>query len=113
MNLQKKFVKNLNQDSFDWYVADENGVWHCKLCRSCKLNNAYARGHSKPGKTTNHTRHAECKYIFFIIFFPEQYFNMYISGDANRVIPANMCVILIILKSVYLQLYDNKSHSQW
>ncbi|XP_053406405.1 SCAN domain-containing protein 3-like [Mercenaria mercenaria] len=56
---KKKFIKNLNQDSFEWYVADENGVWHCSVCRECKLDNAYARGHSKPGKTTNHTRHAD------------------------------------------------------
>jgi hypothetical protein len=65
---KKKFIKNLNQDSFDWYIVDKDGVWHCKLCRECKLDNAYARGHSKPGKTTNHTRHAECKYMYICLY---------------------------------------------
>ena len=58
---KKKFRKNLNQDSFDWYICHENGLWHCSVCREYKVDNAYARGHERPGKTTNHKRHAECK----------------------------------------------------
>ena len=65
LNPKKKFVKNLNQASFDWYVCDEKGLWHCSVCREAKSDNIYAHGHERPAKTTNHKRHAECKYDFF------------------------------------------------
>ena len=59
---KKHFSKEMNQASFDWYVQDDKKLWHCKLCRECKLDSAYAEGHEKPAKTTNHMRHAACKY---------------------------------------------------
>ena len=58
---KKKFLKELNQKSFDWYKQDESGKWHCTICRLAKIDSAYARGHDMPSKTTNHTRHATCK----------------------------------------------------
>jgi hypothetical protein len=51
---KKIFTKELRQSSFDWYVQDTNGLWHCKLCRENKHDNAYAKGHEVPAKTTNH-----------------------------------------------------------
>ncbi|MEW8546314.1 MAG: hypothetical protein AB2693_22585 [Candidatus Thiodiazotropha sp.] len=62
---KKKFVKEVNQNSFDWYKQDESGLWHCTVCREAKIDSAYARGHDKPAKTTNHSRHASCKYLSF------------------------------------------------
>ena len=55
-----QFSKALNQALFDWYIKDANGLWYCRLCRECKVDNAYATGHDKLGKTTNHTRHSSC-----------------------------------------------------
>lgn len=58
---EKKFIKLMNQENFDWYRQDMNGIWHCEVCRNFKRNNAYAKGHFAPAKTTNHTRHGQCK----------------------------------------------------
>lgn len=59
---KRKFTKELSQNSFDWYVLDEAGLWHCSVCREAKNDSAYAKGHENPAKTTNHSRHASCKY---------------------------------------------------
>ena len=59
---KKKFTKEISQKSFDWYKQDESGKWHCSICRLAKIDSAYSRGHDAPAKTTNHTRHASCKY---------------------------------------------------
>ena len=58
---KRKFSKELNQDSFDWYIKDDEGKWHCTLCRNGKFDIPYARGHDQPRKTTNHARHSSCK----------------------------------------------------
>lgn len=60
---KKRFTKELNQDSFSWYKLDAEGKWHCSVCREAKIESAYARGHDTPAKTTNHSRHAGCKYL--------------------------------------------------
>lgn len=60
---KKRFTKSLNQSSFDWYVQDENKLWHCRVCRNANIKNAYAKGHETVAKTTNHLRHAACKYM--------------------------------------------------
>jgi hypothetical protein len=39
---KRKFTKELHQDSFDWYLKDESGKWHCSICRAAKSSNAYA-----------------------------------------------------------------------
>ena len=61
---KRQFRKNHSQSSYDWYEKNENGLWHCTLCRTSKFDNPYARGHEihVPAKTTNHYRHASCKY---------------------------------------------------
>lgn len=59
---QRKFKKANCQKSYDWYIVDSDGVWHCSVCRNAKLDTAYARGHDVPAKTTNHDRHVTCKY---------------------------------------------------
>lgn len=58
---KKRFTKSLNQSSFEWYVQDENKLWHCRVCRNSNIKNAYATGHETAAKTTNHLRHAACK----------------------------------------------------
>jgi hypothetical protein len=65
---KRSFSKSLNQASFDWYVKDSEGLWHCKLCRDAKFDNQYAKGHEIPAKTTNHGRHAACEYILLYCF---------------------------------------------
>jgi hypothetical protein len=55
------FSKHLNQQSFDWYKKDEDGLWHCTLCRKAKMANAYSKGRPTTGKTTNHMRHSASK----------------------------------------------------
>ena len=60
---KKKFTKGISQGSFDWYKLDENNKWHCTVCRSANVDGAYNHGHEKPAKTTNHLRHAACKYL--------------------------------------------------
>ena len=61
---KKKKPKEMAQKNFDWYKQDESGKWHCTICRVAKLDNAYAKGHDTPAKTTNHSRHSACKYGF-------------------------------------------------
>lgn len=51
---QWKFKKANSQKSYDWYIVDSEGLWHCRN------DTAYAHGHV-PAKTTNHDRHATCK----------------------------------------------------
>ena len=60
---KRKFTKGFSQKNFDWYQLDDTGKWHCNVCRQASIENAYARGHDTPAKTTNHTRHASCKYF--------------------------------------------------
>jgi len=62
----KKYYKALSQNAFDWYKQDDKGRWYCEPCRSSKYTNAYAKGHDVKSKTTNHARHAKCKYIFIL-----------------------------------------------
>lgn len=58
----KRSFKKLNsQVTYDWYVKDDSGLWHCSLCRTAKFESPYSRGHEVPAKTTNHDRHAACK----------------------------------------------------
>ena len=57
---KKKFSKEMNQTSFEWYIMDEGGKWHCTLCRTAIIETAYAIGHDKPAKTTNHILHPNC-----------------------------------------------------
>jgi hypothetical protein len=61
---KKKFSKEMSQDSFNWYMQDESGKWHCTLCRSAQFDNAYAKGHDTPAKT----RHAGCKLTMIVNF---------------------------------------------
>ena len=56
----KKFSKKLTQKDFDWYIKIDD-KYCCKLCRDAKQNGAYALGHDKTNKTTNHVRHAQSK----------------------------------------------------
>ena len=65
----KKFSKVMSQNSYEWYVTDNSGVWHCKLCRDSKFSNQYATGHQQRAKTTNHARHAKSKYIIIYHLF--------------------------------------------
>lgn len=60
---KRKFKKLNSQNSYDWYVKDDSGLWHCSLCRTAKFDSPYARGHEIAAKTTNHDRHAACKYL--------------------------------------------------
>ena len=71
----KRFTKEVNQKSFDWYVQDESGKWHCSVCRLAKVDGAYSRGHDTPAKTTNHSRHATCK-LFFVILEQKKKMNV-------------------------------------
>ena len=38
LNPKKKFVKNLNQASFDWYVCDEKGLYIRTWSRTAREN---------------------------------------------------------------------------
>ena len=58
----KRFKKELNQTSFDWYIKDSKGLYHCNVCRENHVATSYAKGHLTPNKTTNHQRHATCKF---------------------------------------------------
>lgn len=60
---KKSFKKSNYQNNFSWYKQDADKKWHCEVCRGAKLDNAYARGHDQPAKTTNHQRHGLCKYL--------------------------------------------------
>lgn len=61
---RKKFSKEITQNSFEWYQMDSDKKWHCTVCRAANMDNPYSRGHEKPAKTTNHLRHASCKFFF-------------------------------------------------
>ena len=67
----RKFTKKLNQKDFEWYIQVD-GKYFCKLCRDAKQNSAYAIGHDKASKTTNHRRHAasKCFLLLFSLSFP-------------------------------------------
>lgn len=60
---KRKFTKEMSQDSFSWYIQDSEGIWHCSVCREAKHDNPYSRRHTEKAKTTNHRRHAACKYF--------------------------------------------------
>ncbi|XP_052811350.1 uncharacterized protein LOC128238992 isoform X2 [Mya arenaria] len=54
-NKSNKFYK---ENNYSWYKQDQDGKWHCVVCRRAKLKSAYVNGHDQPAKTTSHQRHS-------------------------------------------------------